>query len=102
MEDINFVNDTDHIKNMVGDLDNISKITKIDFKYNEGYLYGGRRRNKGTHCTMTLDNGYEVSYFSEAGFGQSKEDSEIKCLQQLGKIDDYLEYCKGVNNESRS
>lgn len=102
MENIKFVNDTDYIKDIVGDLSNISKIVKIEFECNDGYLYGGRRRNQGTYCTMTLENGYEVSYFSEAGFGQSRGSSEMKCLQQLSKIDKYLEYCKGANNESRS
>ena len=94
---INFLNGADHVKNMVGDLSNLPPIKSIEFENSEGYLYGGRRRNRGSRCWIELENGYEVSYFSEAGFGQSREHAEMECLLQLSKIDKYLEYVKQLN-----
>lgn len=91
---INFTNSQSHIKNMVGDLSNLPPIKSIKFEGSEGYLYGGRRRNQGSRCWIELENGYEVSYFSEARFGQSRKHAEMECLLQLRKIDEYLEYVK--------
>ena len=94
---VNFLNSKDHIINMVGELSNLPPIKSIEFEYNEGYLYGGRRRNQGSRCWIELENDYQVSYFSEAGFGQSRKHAEMECLIQLSKIDKYLEYVKQLN-----
>lgn len=94
---IKYANSESHVKNMVGELSNLPPIKSIEFEDNEGYLYGGRRRNQGSRCCIELDNGYEVCYFSEAGFGQSRKDAEMECLLQLSKIDKYLEYIKQLN-----
>lgn len=91
---INFLNDVDHVKSMVGELTNLPPIKSIKFEYNKGHLHGGIRWNQGSRCWIELENGYEVSYFSEAGFGQSREHAEMECLLQLSKIDKYLEYIK--------
>ena len=91
---IKFTNSPSHVKNRVGDLSNLSPIKSIKFENHEGYLSGGRRRNSGSRCWITLENGYEVYYFSEAGFGQSRKHAEMECLIQLRKIDEYLEYVK--------
>lgn len=97
---INFENSTDHIKNMVGDLSNLPPIKSVEFENSEGYLYGGRRRNRGSRCWIELENGYQVSYFSEAGFVESKKHAEMECLIQLSEIDKYLEYVKQLNNQN--
>lgn len=91
---IKFINDENHVLKMVGELSNLPPIKSIKFEHNEGYLHGGRRRNKGTRCWVELENGYEVYHFSEAGFGESGKHAEMECLLQLGKIDKYLEYVK--------
>lgn len=67
---VKYANDSSHVKNRVGGLSNLPPIKSIKFENNEGYLSGGRRRNQGIRCWITLENGYEVYYFSEAGFGQ--------------------------------
>lgn len=93
-EDVKFLNDEEHVINMAGTLSNLSAIKSISFEDNKGYLHGGRRRNEGSRCWIELENGYEVSYFSEAGFGQAREHAEMECLLWLSKIDKYLEYVK--------
>lgn len=91
---IRFINDENHVLNMVGELSNLPPIKDIQFEYNDGYLYGGVRRNRGSSCQIELENGYDVAYFSEAGFGQSEKDAEMKCLLQLSEINKYLEFVK--------
>lgn len=95
---INFTNNPSHVKNMAGDLSNLPPIKSIEFENSEGYLYGGRRRNKGSRCWITLGNDYQVYYFSEVGFGESRKHAEMECLIQLSKIDRYLEHVKQLNN----
>lgn len=69
----------------------ISPIDKVEFEYRDGYLSGGVRKNEGTVCWITLENGFSVNYFSQAGFGCSKKEAERECLNKLKLINKYLE-----------